>query len=163
MAGLGLTERAPQVEAQTDSTGKSSPGQLAPKLERQVEEASPPPSSQDSSSSSSQSAGQGPLKAEPSAGSPHNQDEYFSPETEEVTMVPLPKDEEPSPRPMAEPQDEVPSPGPAQEPQVSLATLHKEVLRMPLSLSGAPQMLHGLTLCQTSSLTSWEEAGLLLG
>ena len=27
-------------------------------------------------------------------------------------MVPLPKDEEPSPRPMAEPQDEVPSPGP---------------------------------------------------
>ena len=51
-------------------------------------------------------------------------------------MVPLPKDEEPSPRPMAEPQDEVPSPGPAQEPQVSLAVLHKEVLRMPLSLSG---------------------------
>ena len=136
MAGLGLTERAPQVEAQTDSTGKSSPGQLAPKLERQVEEASPPPSSPDSSSSSSQSEGQGPLKAEPSAGSPHNQDEYFSPETEEVTMVPLPKDEEPSPRPMAEPQDEVPSPGPAQEPQVSLAVLHKEVLRMPLSLSG---------------------------
>ena len=37
---------------------------------------------------------------------------------------------------MAEPQDEVPSPGPAQEPQVSLAVLHKEVLRMPLSLSG---------------------------
>ena len=99
MAGLGLTERAPQVEAQTDSTGKSPPGQLAPKLERQVEEASPPPSSPDSSSSSSQSKGQGPLKAEPSAGSPHNQDEYFSPETEEVTMVPLPKDEEPSPRP----------------------------------------------------------------
>ena len=124
------------MEAQTDSTGKSSPGQLAPKLERQVEEASPPPSSPDSSSSSSQSEGQGPLKAEPSAGSPHNLDEYFSPETEEVTMVPLPKDEEPSPRPMAEPQDEVPSPGPAQKPQVSLAVLHKEVLRMPLSLSG---------------------------
>ena len=139
-AGLGLTEQAPQVELPSDITGKSSPAQPAPKLESQVEETSPPPPSPEyqpfSSSSTLQSEGQGPLKAEPSAGPPRNQDEYFSPEAEEVTMVPLPKDEETSPRCMAEPQDEVPSPGPAQEPQASLAVLHKEVLRMPLSLSG---------------------------